>query len=986
MSLNPEFLLSPGESVDGFAVRRVQKLAEFRSIAYELEHAASGARLLHLHNDDGENLFSVTFPTPPPDDTGVPHILEHCVLGGSRKYAVKDPFFEMVKCSMATFINAMTATDHTVYPVASNVKRDFYNLTDVYWDAVFHPKLTEMTFQREGHHLEFAVKGDLASDLILKGIVYNEMKGARSSPESIIFDVIEKALWPDTPYGRDSGGDPDHIPELTYENFKQFHKTHYHPSNGYIFLYGDIPTREHLKFLAPRLQEFTRQPPDADLPLQPLWTSPRSRADQYPVGPDDPVTAKTYINVNWLVGDAVDMAELLNLSALELILLGHQAAPLRKALIDSHLGEDVWPAGLWPNGKQCSFHIGLKGSEPDRTEKVQSLILQTLTEIADAGVTPAQAEAAFQQLAYHFLEIASMFPLHLMGRAVHLWMHSRDPLLALRAGDELAALRKRFAQDPQLFSRLIRDRLLNNTHRLTITATPDRELQGLKDARFSQKMRDLKSSLSPRQLQDVADQQVKLDALADAPNTPEALAALPRLQVRDLPRVPRHIPTTLEELPSITLLRNDVFANGVNYLHLTFDLSALPPELLPYLPLYADCVSKMGAAKMNYAELAQRVAAHTGGVHFSHSANSRVDGPGALRRGTFTMKFLDEKVEPAMSVLHDLAYALDCTDEARLTDVLSQVRSYHRTRAATEGLALALRRARRDFTAETYVDEIWQGVPQTRLIERLAEAAHAPLIEKLQSIGRWMSKGGKPTASFTGSDSVWPKVRSLLAEWTSRADTRGMPPAPIHQPPSTRLRQGLAGPMNVAYCAMVMPAPRIWHPQAALLSVGARIVSFNHVLEEVRFKGTAYGGGCGYGGSLGLWEFHSYRDPWIWRTLDVYNASMDFVRKSDWPQAEVDRAIIGTAKEFERPIRPGEATGNSLWRHLTGDTPARREARHAAMLEATPAAVKRALLDVFEAGFPRATVCVVSSRQKLEQANTERPATPLEIEDILAEA
>jgi presequence protease len=364
---------------------------------------------------------------------------------------------------------------HTVYPVASNVKRDFYNLADVYWDAVFHPKLTEMTFQREGHHLEFAVKGDLTSDLILKGIVYNEMKGARSSPESIVFDVIEKSLWPDTPYGRDSGGDPDHIPELTYEQFKQFHKTHYHPSNAYIFLYGDIPTREHLKFLAPRLVEFARQPPDAALPLQPLWTSPRSRDERYPAGPDDPVTAKTYINLNWLVGDAVDMADLLSLSALELILLGHQAAPLRKALIDSHLGEDVWPAGLWANGKQCSFHVGLKGSEPDRTEKVRRLILETLAQIADAGVTPAQAQAAFQQLAYHFLEIASMFPLHLMGRAVHLWMHGRDPLLALRAADELESLRKRFAQDGQLFSRLIRQRLLNNTHRLTITAAPDRK-------------------------------------------------------------------------------------------------------------------------------------------------------------------------------------------------------------------------------------------------------------------------------------------------------------------------------------------------------------------------------------------------------------------------------------------------------------------------------------------------------------------------------
>ena len=261
----------------------------------------------------------------------MPHVLEHCVLGGSRKYAVKDPFFEMVKCSMATFINAMTGSDHTVYPVASNVKRDFFNLADVYWDAVFHPTLTETTFQREGHHLEFATKGDPSSDLILKGIVYNEMKGARSSPDGKVYDLIEKSLWPDTPYGKDSGGDPDHIPELTYADFKQYHATFYHPSNAYIFLYGDVPTAEHLKFLAPRLAEFSRKTGYASVPAQPRWRSPKSIAGRYAVGPSDPVDKKTYVNVNWIVGDGTDTADVLALSALERVLLGNQGAPLRKA-------------------------------------------------------------------------------------------------------------------------------------------------------------------------------------------------------------------------------------------------------------------------------------------------------------------------------------------------------------------------------------------------------------------------------------------------------------------------------------------------------------------------------------------------------------------------------------------------------------------------------------------------------------------------------
>jgi Zn-dependent M16 (insulinase) family peptidase len=334
-------------------------------------------------------------------------------------------------------------------------------------------------------------------------------------------------------------------------------------------------------------------------------------------------------------------------------------------------------------------------------------------------------------------------------------------------------------------------------------------------------------------------------------------------------------------------------------------------------------------------------------------------------------------------VLRDLVFDLDCTDEPRLADVLSQVYSHHRTRAATDGLGLALRRAGRGFGSAAQLNEIWQGVPQTRLIERLHAGDKAMLIEKLQAIGSYLRHAGRPTASFTGSPAVWEKVRGTLIDWSAGLK----PPAPRADLPLERpsaMREGLAGPMNVAFCAMVMPAPRIWEAQAPLLAVGARLVSFDYVLEEVRFKGTAYGGGCAYAGNSGIWEFHSYRDPWIWRTLDVYAAAPEFVRKSDWSQAEMDRAIIGTAKEFERPIRPGEATGTALWRHLTGDTSERRAARHAAMLRATPAAVKDALLAVFENGLPSAAVCVVSSREKLEEANTQRPAAALAIEDLLS--
>ncbi|HTW95277.1 MAG TPA: insulinase family protein, partial [Tepidisphaeraceae bacterium] len=732
MSQMPPLQLQPQQSLDGFVVRRALPLPELQSNFYELEHSASGARILHLHNRDAENLFSVTFATPPPDDTGVPHILEHCVLGGSRKYAVKDPFFEMIKCSMATFINAMTGSDYTVYPVASNVKQDFFNLADVYWDAVFHPTLLETTFQREGHHLEFLDGRD--SPLIIKGIVYNEMKGARSSPESKVSDLIEKSLWPDTPLGRDAAGDPEKIPDLTYPSFKEFHRTYYHPSNGYFFFYGDIPTSEHLNFLRPRMVEFTRRTPAPPLPRQPRWKTPKSIRDVYPAGPDDKA-GKTFIVVNWLVGDATDIADVLALAALERILIGNQGSPLRKALIESHLGEDLSHTGLWINGNEASFHIGIKGSEANRTAALEKLVQDTLAEIADRGVSPAEADAAFQQLAYHYLEISSMYPLNLMARVMQEWMHGADPLHALEAGKELENLKRHFAADPKLFSRLIRDRFLNNTHRLTLTVGPDSEIRARRDAEFAQKMARLKESMSPQQLEQVALRQSELESLLNAPNPPEALAALPQLHVRDLPPRPRHIATTIEKTQHLELLKNDVFANGVNYLQLSFDLSHLPVDLWPYLPLYSECISKMGAAGRDYAAMAQRVAAHTGGLGFSHTAAVRVDDLSAhIRRGTFTMKFLDDKADAALGVLRDFVFDVDPTDKARLRDVLLQVRAHHRLRPANEGMTIALRHAGRGFSPEGMLAEMWNGVPQTLLIERLAAEPLDALIEKLLAL------------------------------------------------------------------------------------------------------------------------------------------------------------------------------------------------------------------------------------------------------------
>jgi len=994
----PAVELRTGQIVHGFVVRRVEPLPHLRAVAYELEHGSTAARVLHVHSADTENLFSVTFPTPPADDTGLPHILEHAVLGGSRKFPVKDPFFEMVKSSMATFINAMTDVDKTMYPVDSTVRQDFFNLADVYFDAVFHPTLTENTFKREGYRLEPVDRANPAGGLHIKGIVYNEMKGAYSSADRLVSKHSTSPLFPDTVYGRDSGGDPDRIPDLTYEQFRAFHRTHYHPSNAYFFMYGDIPTADHLAFLKPRLAGFGRMAVENAVRRQERWAAPRSATEQYPVAPAATTAAKTFLTLNWLVCDCTDVQTVMALIALDAILLGNQAAPLRKALVDSKLGEDVTLAGFRMVGREGTFNVGLKGSEADRRAAFVALVLETLGRLAaEGGIEAERVDAAFQQLAYRYLEITSNFPLNLMYAATGMWIYGADPLALLRAEEHMAALKERFRSNPRLFGDLIRTLLLENPHRLDVAVVPDPQYQARKDAALAEEMTRKAAALSAEAIGQLGADADELERELNAPNTPEALASLPQLRVADLPRVPRHVPTFVEPLDNgVEVLRNDVFANGVNYVHLAIDLAGMPADLWAYLPLYGDCVRKMGAAGLDYVGMAERLSAHTGGVGFGPRCHTHgADAGRVMREAIFTVKFLDEKAAPAMGVLHDLLFALDLRDAGRLEDLLTQARAAHRTRVVTNGVGIAMSHAARGFNPESHLNEVLYGLPQTRLVESLhggggggAGAAREGLVAKLEAIRDFMLARARLTASFTGSAGAYGAVRKTLAAWTAAMRGDAVPAVDdavaFERWAGAGPREGLAGPMNVAFNTRVMPAPHLSHPDAPALTVAGRLVGLDYLLTEVRFKGTAYGAGCGYGPLDRTLKFHSYRDPWVTRTLGVFEGVPEYVRTAAWSEAEVGRAIIGTAKEGERPIRPAEATGTALFRHRIGDTPERRNARHAALLQVTPGEARRAMLAVLDEGMAKSAVCVVSSREKLEAANAETPGAGLSVEEIMA--
>ena len=539
--------LAAGTLLYGFRVLRVLQIPEIRITAYEMEHVKTGAKVLHLHCDDRENLFSVGFRTPPENSTGVPHILEHSVLAGSERYPLRDVFNELHRGTLQTFINAFTYPDKTIYPVASQVRADFFNLARVYTDLVLRPRLLRETFCQEGHHFEFVNPEDATSELIISGIVFNEMKGAYSSPESLMYKAIQQHLYPDTPYSFDSGGDPDDIPLLTYEQFKAFHRAYYSPANARFFLYGDIPTADHLAFLAEMLAGFDRVEVDSTIKTQSRWQEPASIHGAYPIAKEDDQRRKTTVNIAWMMAENVEYETALLLQIISGMLVGSAAGPLRKALIDSGLGEDMSPlTGVEPDLKQIAFIVGLRGTDPDKTARIEALIIDTLKDIAKSGFDRALIEGTLHQVEFNGKEIVrSAYPygIILMGRAYHTWLYDGDPLEGLNFPRAIEEIRRKWEAAPELFQEIIRKWFLANPHRLLSVMEPSKTYQAEQEEAFKKKMALLKASLSGDDLEKIRTDAQALKKFQAEPDAPAAASTLPRLSISDITRSIETIPT-----------------------------------------------------------------------------------------------------------------------------------------------------------------------------------------------------------------------------------------------------------------------------------------------------------------------------------------------------------------------------------------------------------------------------------------------------------
>ena len=971
----PSISLQPGEKIQNFKAIKITPLPTIQCVAYLLEHEKSGAKLLHLHTNDTENLFAIALRTPPPDDTGLPHILEHTVLCGSRKYPVKDPFVELLKTSMATFLNAMTYPDKTVYPCASVNKKDFFNLASVYADAVFFPLLREEHFKQEGHHLEpLDLDDPINSPLIIKGIVYNEMKGAYSDLDNLISRYTSRSICPDTPYGLDSGGDPEKIPELTYEQFVAFHKTYYHPSNSLIFVYGNIPTEEHLKFLDENcLGQFSRIEIDTSIPLQPRWRKPIYQKIPYPIGHEESLAKKSAVVVTYLTNDVTDAITTLAMKVLDYYLLGNPASPLRKALIDSQLGEELTESGYADYQRDTFFTVGLKGTEPEYQEKIVKIIYDTIKKEVEQGLDPEKLETAFHQIEMESLEIKEMYPLRLMDRTYRSWLYDADPLINLQVRELLEELRSRYRTESGFFESVLKEQLVDNPHHSILTFVPDKELLSKKEEALNKKLAEIKAKMSEDELRRLAEEAKRLQKMQMSPNPPDALATLPRLSLADVPEEPIELPTSTEAASGVLFLHTDIFSNGLNYIAISVDLRGISEDLIDYLPVYGDAVVKMGAGPYDYVKMAEREAAVCSGIGVGLSSKGTVEEPDLFRPAmTFYTKGLERNLEKMTDVLKERFLQPDFSDKARLKDVLYQGRVARRSSIIPNGGRYAALFASRNLSKNCEVSERISGVTQLKLFDMLLQDFDSnadELIYKLNEINEFIKATNRITVSFVGTMENFDCFRQRLME-----DLQVLPKTEVSDSgttfePSQGSLDGLATPADVAFVALAAKSISASHQDAPILALLSTQLSYGYLWEKIRVHGGAYGARAEFNSLQGVFDFWSYRDPFIVETIETFKKTFEFIDKEmDISPKAVEQYIIGSIKGLDKPIRPGSAVGIALERFLTGQDYQFRKGFRLRLMACSGEQIKKVNKEILAPAFEKPSVCVLSSRERLEDA------------------
>lgn len=954
-----------------FTLIDAKDLPELSSEARYYRHKRTGAEVVSMINADENKVFGITFKTPPADSTGVAHILEHSVLCGSKKFPLRKPFVEMARGSLQTFLNAMTFPDKTAYPLASQNLQDFYNLIDVYLDAVLNPILSEDTFRQEGWHFEVDTSD---APLMYKGVVFNEMKGAYSSPEAIFNETMRQSLMPDTLYALSSGGDPKVMPNLTYEQFTAFHHAYYHPSNARVMFYGDDDPAERLEIIDSAFAGFDAADPAGDIGLQKKFSAPVSAEASYAAKPEQGPARDGMFSINWLLDPPKNHEDELALSVLGHVLVGTAASPLKRSLTESGLGERVI-GGLSPFSQQPVMSFGLKGINPANRDQIEALILSELKRIADTGVPQAAVEAAINTTEFQLRELnTGNLPrgIALMFGALGQWLHGHDPLEALAFAQPLADLKARIDADPGMFVRMINTLLLDNPHRSSVLAQADPDLAA-KEAREERERLDAaRDAMSDNDVAAAIAVTEKLKVLQGTPDTPETVATLPRLGLEDLPRENIEIPSAHLTTAGIKTLFHDQPANGIIYLDMAFNLRVLDQQHLPYLPLFNRALTQTGTDSEDFAQLIQRIGRTTGGVGASNMI-SAVDGePDAVAYLALRGKATADHAEDMLNLIADIMARAKLVDKERLRQMIREARAGIESKLAPAGHQLAGTRLGAGLSEAGWLGEQMSGISQLFFLrdleKRLDEDWEAISATFLDIRDRLFGRRNA-VVNVTSTEADWFTFQTLLAD-RLEALPEGHEPTAKWTPPVPPVHEGLSFSAQVNYVAQGFNLHRHGYTPSAAAAVVQQHLNMSYLWDRVRVEGGAYGGFSSYNQLSGNFQFGSYRDPNLLKTLDVYDKAGDFLRK---PVADADltRSIIGVIGSIDRYMLPDAKGFSAFSRHLIGETPEKRQRRRTEVLNAS-AADFAALGDALDAARSDARTVVLGSEESLEAANQER--------------
>ena len=951
-----------------FKLLRQEEIHELQAEAFLYKHR-SGAELLSLVNKDENKVFGINFRTPPSDSTGIAHILEHSVLCGSRKYPVKEPFVELMKGSLNTFLNAFTYPDKTCYPVASQNLQDFYNLVDVYLDAVFYPRLTPSVLQQEGWHYEL---DDPEKPLTFKGVVYNEMKGAYSDPERRLAEYAQHSIFPDTTYGVESGGHPRHIPDLSWEQFEAFHRDLYHPANSRIYVYGDDDPARRLELLEEYLADFEPRVIASQVTRQPRFDEPRRLVLPYPVSAEGE-SNRSMTTVSWLLHDDFDAETVLALNILEHILLGTPASPLRKALIESGLGEDLAGVGMESELLQLFFSVGLRGVESERVDEVEELILSSLTRLADEGLDQDAISAALNTTEFRLRENnTGSYPrgLVLMLRALSTWLYDRDPLEPLKFEAPLANIKAKSGAGTGFFEHLIRTQLLSNHHRTTIVLEPDEDLAAAEEAEETERLAQARAGMDGAALRSHVANTLELRRRQEAPDAPEDLAKLPRLQLDDLDRHTRKIPIEVGKENGWTTLYHDLFTNGVVYLDVGFDLHVLPSDLLPYVPLFGRALVETGTEREDFVKLGQRIGMKTGGIG-SHSLITSKRGGGEASAWLFLRgKGMTNQVAELLDIMQEVLATARLDNRERFTQMVLEEKAGEEAGLVPGGHRVANLRLRAQFDEAGWASEQMKGVEYLFFLRQLADDCANrwdQVQSRLEDIRNRLVNRRSTICNCTYHSDDRAIVEKELARFASKLPEGDSHPA-SWAPEFIARDEGLAVPSQVNYVAKAANIYDLGYQLDGSVAVITRFMGTSWLWDRVRVRGGAYGAFCSFDHFSGVLSYASYRDPNLLETVEVYDQTSRFLAETEINEDELHKAIIGTIGDMDGYQLPDAKGFTSMVRYLTGVTEEYRQTMRDQVL-GTDVSAFREFARILEQVNRRGRVVVVGAPDKLEEAN-----------------